>query len=302
MAGGLIPGLGGSPAGLDVVVRPSILLGLGFAFLLAVFPFYAWVPRLAESNRPFRVGFVLLFMNLSVSVMGILLVDRFVWLRDSERGYAVLRFIGLLVSVTGGFMSAFQKNWSRQMGFAMLVENGLVLTALGSGLEVGLQVISALLLVRVLGFLVWCSGLGVVKDLFGSLDFEHLHGAARVTPFIAGAALVGQFSIAGFPLLAGFVPRLSLMMIFGPDPESFGVWVAILGVGIGGLRALSVLFLRPSKKEKAENQAQIDPLSLRFQAGFLVIGSIVLFLFGIFPQWYAEFVARFPLIFSQFTR
>jgi NADH:ubiquinone oxidoreductase subunit 2 (subunit N) len=302
MAGGLIPGLGGSPAALEIVVRPSIFLGLGFAFLLAIFPFYAWLPRLAESNRPFRVALVVLFMNMTVSVLAILLVDRIVWLRDSERLYAVLRFTGLLVILTGGFWSAFQRNWSRQMGFAMLVENGLVLVALGSGLTAGLPLIAALLLVRIPAYLVWASGMSVFEARCGSLALDALEGAGIRNPVLGAATLAGHFSAAGLPLLAGFVPRLSLIFTLGSAPEAVGVWAAVLGLAAGGLRTLSILFLRPPRGDKSEEKQADDPLLLRFQQGFLGFVALLLFGFGVFPQIYADIVTRFPLIFSQFAR
>ncbi len=302
MAAGLIPGLGGSPAELDAVLRPSIFLGLGFAFLLAVFPFYAWLPRLTEFNHPLRVAFVVGLMNIAVSVLGIVLVNSIVWLRESERLFAVLRFTGLLVVVTAGFWSAFQRDWGRQMGFSMLVENGLVLIALGSGLDTGIPLIGSLLLVRIPAYLVWGMGMALLREHSGSLDLAGLEGVGTRHPILGAATLAGHFSVVGFPLLAGFVPRISLIFTLGAVPEAIGIWAAMLGMAVGGLRTLSIVFLRPSKNVQAAETTGEDPLLQRFQQGLLVFGTLMLLVFGIFPQVYTAFVARFPLIFSQFAR
>ncbi len=46
-----------NPANNDLLLQAVILLGLGFAFWLAVFPFYTWVPLLLEETSPYVAGF-----------------------------------------------------------------------------------------------------------------------------------------------------------------------------------------------------------------------------------------------------
>jgi formate hydrogenlyase subunit 3/multisubunit Na+/H+ antiporter MnhD subunit len=53
------------PAGQDqagFVLRLSLILGMGFGLLLAIFPFYTWLPLLAEESHPYVVSFVFLML------------------------------------------------------------------------------------------------------------------------------------------------------------------------------------------------------------------------------------------------
>jgi len=303
LAGGYISGLGTVPAGLEVVFRPTVLLALGFAFLLAIFPFYAWIPVLFEKNRPFQAAFVALFFHISMSILGLQIVDRFVWLRDSQELYAVLRFTGLMVMGFGGVFSLFQRHWGRQLGFALIFENGVLLTAVGSGRPEGIAVIPALFLARTLGFVVWAGGLAIVKEHTGSLWFHDLEGAGRKLPWIVSMTILGQLSIGGAPLLAGFAPKVALVLAIIPQAEAVGMWIAMLGVLAGGLRVLSVLMLRPGETENTgDGNAEGDEMLGRIQRIFLSLGIILLFLAGFFPHWPLEFMLRFTQLFSFISR
>jgi formate hydrogenlyase subunit 3/multisubunit Na+/H+ antiporter MnhD subunit len=55
----LLAGIEANPGDLGLVQQAAILIGLGFSFLLAVFPFYSWIPLLTEESTPYTVGFIL---------------------------------------------------------------------------------------------------------------------------------------------------------------------------------------------------------------------------------------------------
>ena len=50
LAGWATAGVEANPSNLTLVTISTVFLGLGFAFWLAVFPFYTWVPLLAEQS------------------------------------------------------------------------------------------------------------------------------------------------------------------------------------------------------------------------------------------------------------
>ena len=49
-SGWLLAGIEANPGDLGLVQQASILIGLGFSFLLAVFPLYSWIPLLMEEG------------------------------------------------------------------------------------------------------------------------------------------------------------------------------------------------------------------------------------------------------------
>ncbi len=98
-------------SGLDLTVtEPSVLypvlisLGMGFAFLLAIFPLNSWVPMLMESIHPYSATFVLSILPLIVITLLLRFTGRYGWLLDLE----IIQFLGLLMVITGGLWVAFR--------------------------------------------------------------------------------------------------------------------------------------------------------------------------------------------------
>ena len=57
-AGWLLAGVEASPGDLQLAIQSATILGLGFAFLLAIFPLYTWLPMLAEEVSLYMLGFL----------------------------------------------------------------------------------------------------------------------------------------------------------------------------------------------------------------------------------------------------
>ncbi len=58
-SGWLLAGIDANPGDLGLVQQAAILIGFGFAFLLAIFPFNSWIPLLMEEASPIMIGFIL---------------------------------------------------------------------------------------------------------------------------------------------------------------------------------------------------------------------------------------------------
>ena len=124
-AGFLLSGIDVGPADVGLVAQAAVMLGLGFAFLLAVFPLYTWVPLLAEEAPPYAVGFILTVFPTFSLIFGLNFLDRYSWLRDTAQFTDVLRIIGLLMIVTSGGWAAFQRHLGRIFAYTAVAETGL---------------------------------------------------------------------------------------------------------------------------------------------------------------------------------
>ena len=127
--GWMLAGLEASPGDLQVALQAGVLLGIGFGFLLAVFPFHSWLPMLAEVGNPYIVAFIFYMLPGMVSLFGLGFFDRFVWLRESESAYQLIRGIGMVMVVVGGVWAAFETHLGRMLGHAAIMETGLTLLA-----------------------------------------------------------------------------------------------------------------------------------------------------------------------------
>ena len=68
---------------------------------------------------------------VAVSLLGLGFLDRFVWLRDAPNTSLILQTVGALMIVTGGIWAAVERNLARMMGFALILDIGFSLMALG---------------------------------------------------------------------------------------------------------------------------------------------------------------------------
>jgi NADH-quinone oxidoreductase subunit N len=158
-AGWLLAGVESSPGDLALAIQSATILGLGFAFLLAMFPLYVWLPMLAEEASPYVLGFLFWVMPTITIIFGMSFLDRYSWLRTSAQLSQVLSLGGLLMVVTGGLWSAFQRHLGRQMAYAVIAETGFSLLAFSLSADKAVDAVFLLIIPRSLALLVWAMSL-----------------------------------------------------------------------------------------------------------------------------------------------
>jgi NADH-quinone oxidoreductase subunit N len=291
-SGWQLAGIGANPGNLDLVQRAATLLGLGFAFLLAIFPFYTWIPLLTEESHPYVVGFVLWMLPTATMFYGLGFLDRYTWLRDSPNLGIVLSTAGALMVVTGGILSAFQRHLGRIMGYAIIVETGFSLLALSLGSQTGLNVFLLLLIPRTLSLFIWAFALSVILEHAPGLNFKDIKGQARIWPFVTSGLVLANLALAGLPLLAGFPAHQAIMEGLAHNSLTLVFWVLIgsLGLFASAVRVLAALTSAPDGTPWGARETPS-------QRTILAIGLLALFILGLFPQWVLPLWTKLPAIF-----
>jgi NADH:ubiquinone oxidoreductase subunit 2 (subunit N) len=294
-AGFLLAGVEAGPGDTALIIQAAILLGMGFALLLAVFPFHTWIALLTEEAPPYAVGFVLILFPTTVILFGLGFLDRYAWLRESPQLSFVLQLAGLLMLASGGLFAAFQRHIGRIFGYAAIAETGISLLALTlPDRPTAIMIIFLLIIPRALALGVWAMGIAVIKHDQPSLMYSDLQGLARRFPFATAGMVLASLSIAGMPLLASFPIRQTVWSNAAGASILAAFWIGIgsLGLWSGALRTLAVLVMAPAgtKWEAHETPAQKILLGL---------GVIGLILFGLFPQWIQPFLNNLPAMFER---
>jgi len=294
-SGFLLSGVEVGPGDVGLIAQAAVLLALGFAFLLAVFPFYTWVPLLAEEAPPYAVGFILTVFPTFSLIFGLNFIDRFSWLRDSLQFADLLRLTGLLMIVTSGIWTAFQRHLGRIFAYVTVATTGFSLLAISlPDQQFGLQVLFSMLVPRTLAFGVWTVGISILKKRVPSLKFADLQGLARSFPAATAGLVLANLALAGTPLMASFPVRQALWEKLAALSLSSALWFgfASLGLWIGALRSLAVLTMATESTPWRSQET--------WEEWFLiVIGLLGLFAFGLFPQWAQTFLANLPAMFQH---
>lgn len=293
-AGWLLAGVEASPGDLALAVQSATILGLGFAFLLALFPLYTWLPMLAEEVSPYVLGFLFWVLPTITVIFGMGFLDRYSWLRTSEQLSQILSIGGLLMVVTGGIWSAFQRHLSRQMAYAVIAETGFSLLALSLPSEKSVETVFLLIIPRSLALLVWAMSLTRLKEQVEPLRYRNVQGMARSYPITTAGLVLAHLSVAGFPLLAGFPIRLALWEGLASQSLTVAFWflVGVLGLLTGAIRTLAVLVMAPDGTNWE--------LQERWGVGIMIgLGVIGLFILGIFPQTFRFVLVNLPAMFEH---
>ncbi len=297
LAGWLLAGVEASPGDLSFTVQSTVMLGLGFAFLLAIFPLYNWIPQLMEESSPYVAGFLIWLLPTIVIVSAMSFLDRYAWLRSSGQITAGLHLAGIIMLVSGGWWTVFERHAGRMLGYAAIAQTGFMLLALGLGTGVGPGIVFLLMVPQGLCMAVWALALTILRQGDRGLQLASLRGVARSYPFASGALVLAALTSAGFPLLAGFPARLALWQALSGEGLAAMLWflVGLLGLLIGGVRQLAVVVTRT---EEGPWKVCED---LR-QRSLLALGALGLFVLGTFPQVMNVMVEKLPLMFQHLSR
>ncbi|GAB4446024.1 MAG: hypothetical protein OHK0041_04320 [Anaerolineales bacterium] len=297
LSGWLLAGVEASPGSLSLAAQSAAVLGLGFAFLLSIFPLYHWMPMLAEEAPPFAAGFLFWILPTVTLIFGAGFIDRYSWLRNSPELVPALRYTGLLMLVSGGLWAAFQNHLGRIMAYGAVAETGFALLALSLDLRLGIPILFLLFPARALGLALWSLALTILKERAPTLKYSAVRGLMRTAPFAAAGLTLASLSASGFPLLAGFPARLALWDNLARASADAALW---MGIGLVGLFTASFRML--AVLSMADEYTGWGVSENWLQGIMLGLGVTGLFLLGIFPQAIQYFLAGLPSMFEHLGR
>jgi NADH-quinone oxidoreductase subunit N len=276
-AGWVLSAVEANPTETRLVLQALGLIGLGFSFWLAVFPFNFWMPQLAGEKPPFIVGFILIIFNTATLILVMRYLDGFVWLRDDARIFVVLRFLGILMLFSSAVFFLFEKNKYRTTAYLISFETGISLLALSLNQTIGWNIFVLMLLPRILSLSLWIATLAYIQQnepVDGNLDEIVIH------PLLVGSFVVSGLSIAGFPLLPGFSNRVAIYgLLANMDLIGF-IWIGIANIIF--MMAVFNFIGRLLTEYNIDKHVIIS----RIEKGFLVFYISIIGLIGIFPQFF----------------
>jgi formate hydrogenlyase subunit 3/multisubunit Na+/H+ antiporter MnhD subunit len=277
-----------SPDAVNLAQASIVLLLLGAGLSLGVVPFHSWLPAISSEAPPLSSAFVLGIVNVGVWFMLLDMLGEIKVLGSDPTTFTALRVIGIGTAVFGGGLALAQRDFGRLMGYAVLADIGVALTAVGTHTDAGLTAALLVVIVRTFGLGLMSMGLALARGKFSDDKFETLTGLAWQMPWAAIALIVGGFSLAGVPPLAGFVGRwAALQQVAGSDLAiSIALLASTIGVAAGTLQGLQVV-LKPIgvKIDQAAPESKITIA--------LIVGALGLsLLIGLFPDLIAPLIRQ----------
>ena len=274
MAGWQAEILGAGAAPAEAARTATALALLGFALLLAVPPFHVWLPSSAGQSHPYALAFVILISQTGALFLVFRFVDAYAWLREDAALFAGARWPAIGIACFAALWAMAQRSLARTAAYAALADTAVILLAFSSMTAGGYQLSLGLCGARVISLSVWALGASVLRNAGAGDTSSELSGIGYRAPLATATALVGLFSLAGFPLTAGFPGRWAVMASGGE--AVLGVVVTLAAVSLAAVRWTSTVFRAP--REFALQG------SSTFERFLLGAGILLCLLLGLFPQ------------------
>ncbi len=272
---------------LTLAIGTLILVMVGFGFKISVVPFHFWAPDVYE-GAPTPVAGFLSTASKAAGFSVLMRVLLTVYADPDVIPYWVIVIAALSVfSMTlGNALALPQKNIKRLLAYSSISHAGYALIGVAALSELGIASVVFYLIVYVVTNLAAFGIVAAFWRISGSDQISDYAALSRRSPKLALIMMVTFLSLAGMPLLGGFVAKF---FVFAAAVNAGLVWLAIIGVlnTIVGLYyylvVLKVVYLfRSEEEDKPVPLTRPYALALTILvAGIILLGT----LFGPWAEW-----------------
>ncbi len=181
-----------------------VLVLLGAFTKSAQFPFHFWLPRAMAAPTP-----VSAYLHSATMVkLGVFLMAR-LWpvLSGTEEWFWLVSGAGAVTLLLGGFIAMFQRDLKALLAYSTISHLGLITLLLG--LNSPLAAVAAVF--HIMNHATFKASLfmaaGIIDHESGTRDIRKLSGLLRLMPITGTLAIIASASMAGVPLLNGFLSK-----------------------------------------------------------------------------------------------
>ncbi|WP_185268160.1 monovalent cation/H+ antiporter subunit A [Halopseudomonas xiamenensis] len=181
-----------------------VLVLLGVFTKSAQFPFHFWLPHAMAAPTP-----VSAYLHSATMVKaGVFLLARlYPALSDTELWFLLVSITGMLTLLLGACTALFQHDFKGLLAYSTISHLGLITLLLG--LDTRLAAVAAVF--HIINHAIFKASLfmaaGIIDHETGTRDMRRINGLWRYMPHTATLAMVAAASMAGVPLLNGFLSK-----------------------------------------------------------------------------------------------
>ncbi|MFT0546798.1 monovalent cation/H+ antiporter subunit A [Allopusillimonas ginsengisoli] len=263
-----------------------ILIALGALTKSAQFPFHVWLPNAMAAPTP-----VSAYLHSATMVKaGVFLLARF-WpvLAGTDEWLWIIGGAGLLSLTLGAYAATFQTDMKGVLAYSTISHLGLITLLLGMNSAIALVAAVFHMINHATFKASLFMAAGIVDHETGTRDLTRLSGLYRSMPITATLAVVAAASMAGVPLLNGFISK---EMFFAETVVVGDNWFSHVGLPavavIAGafsvaysVRFIAQVFFGPAPRDLPRSPHE-PPKRMLIPSAILVLTCLVV---GIFPRY-----------------
>ncbi len=231
-----------------------IVLFIGFAIKVPMFPFHTWLPD-AHVQAPTPISVILAGVLLKLGTYGMIRINFPLFPEVFHAGMYVIGVFGAINIIYGAFCALAQKDLKKMVAYSSISHMGYVLLGLSAGNSEGMvgalyQMFNHGTITAMLFLLV-----GVIYDRAHTRQIEKFGGLASYMPVYAAVVTVAWFASLGLPGLSGFISEaLVFVGAFSSVTTRYLAMVSVLGIVFGAaylLWSLQRMFLGQRRADAA---------------------------------------------------
>ncbi len=232
----------------NLTILAFILFFTGLAFKISLVPFHFWTADVYEGS-PISVASYLSVISKGAAVF-ILMILLFTVLKPLMHVWENIIYVIAIATMTIGNLFALrQKNMKRFLAYSSIAQAGFILLGLIAGTQLGAATVVYFVLIYIFSNL---AAFGVVQAISlktGKENIDDYNGLYRTNPKLSLVMMLGLFSLAGIPPVAGFFGKFFLFTAAASQGYYFLVFIAVVNATISlyyYLLVIRAMFIRNS--------------------------------------------------------
>ncbi|MBC8524215.1 MAG: NADH-quinone oxidoreductase subunit M [Chlorobium phaeobacteroides] len=223
-----------------------IVLFIGFAIKVPMFPFHTWLPD-AHVEAPTPISVILAGVLLKLGTYGMMRINFPFFPEVFQASLYVIAVFGAINIIYGAFCALAQQDLKKLVAYSSISHMGYVLLGLAAGNTEGMagalyQMFNHGTITAMLFLLV-----GVIYDRAHTRQIDKFGGLASYMPVYAGVVTIAWFASLGLPGLSGFISEAFVFVgAFSSELIRNVAIVSVLGIVLGAaylLWSLQRMFL-----------------------------------------------------------
>ncbi|MBF0289461.1 MAG: NADH-quinone oxidoreductase subunit N [SAR324 cluster bacterium] len=288
---GILYGLSGSTdlatISQKITHSPALWLSVamitaGIGFKLTLVPFHMWAADVYQ-GAPTPVTAHLSVASKAAGMAFIFLLFYRVLGGAFQEWNILFAVLATITMTLGNLVAIIQQNIKRFMAFSAISQAGYLIMGFLGPFPEGLPSMLFYLYAYIFTNLVVFAVIIFYANETGRENIDDYRGLSRTNPIIAGAMMLGLFSLAGIPPLSGFVGKFFLFSVASKAGFHWLVGVAAINSTISlyyYLRIVRQMYIEPTMEDATT--LQISPML----AGTIAITTLGAVFFGIIPFFY----------------
>lgn len=254
----------------------------GLAFKISLVPFHFWTPDVYE-GAPVPVTSYLSVISKAAAVFALTIILFLIGREFVSVWKPAVYWMAALTMTIGNLFALRQKNMKRFLAYSSVAQAGFILLGILSYDEIGMASVVYFAAIYIFSNLATFGVVQVISLKTGKEHLDDYNGLYRTNPKLALVMLLGLFSLAGIPPVAGFFGKFFLFMAAAAHGYYWLVIIGVINVTISlyyYLLVVRAMFLRKSDNPIEPFQAEIP---VKIGLAFAVGGILIL---GVYSSFY----------------